>query len=507
MEILIPKPGSWYINAAASNASAKITGPFHDDGEPWQRIELPTRDLNTFRQGLRLLDETSVFHQKIGGNIFVVPGLKNAKYVGKETKSGYSLYEVKAVWRSGGSSFPTTITSTLELIFTGSESFGRSDSSLLHAYYSTRMNERTFLTNYVYSFASGAWGNRWAFDSTAITVWDIYPDSCRFSQTSHTPSSQTEDDMPRGSLTVGGGIAAAKSSIIRRDALMIRVEHASKIFLPEVDFSMSNVRTWMNRLLSPELFDSLPSLKVENWGELSHQATENLDLLSSNMLEFILELRKIKTLVPKLKNLKKVKTHASNYLGMKYGILPTISDLESIFNAFKANRYYDQHGLTRVSAYDKVDSSISLLGQQVPIYHTRRIHLAINEMDTGLDSLVEKARNIGVFPSLGNIWDLVPFSFVIDWFVDVGSVLERIDTHHRLFNLDIPYVIKSDKIETSVLIVDPKVGAGANLSISRYNRQVTTEVPQPRIFGDVVKPPTVQNHWIEGSALILSRTK
>jgi len=511
LEVRIPKPDSWYLQVAPLRSESKLSGPYHDSGDPWQTLKLSKSEINVFRQGNRIMSETSVFHQKVDGVIYVIPGLKKARPLGgKPASSGSPYYEVNLKWRSGTTWFTSSSITTTELLLTGEESYGYTGGDIHHAFYVTRTSPWTYAANYLHTFSTGSWGNYWASSRTGLIVEPRTADRARYKNGTITGTPPVELNS-KGQIR-GAGHSLSDGIILARQSLSAGNVSGSffdspKYFMDAPDFSMSEIRSWINKLVNPDLLNDLPSLNQTDWGELVHQATANLDANSANMIAFIRDLKDIKSLIPKLKELGKLKTHASNFLAFEYGVMPTISDLESIFEAFKADKYYDRSGFRRVSAYDIVSSEYDFLDNPTPIQHTKRVHVAVNDRDTGLDALVEKARSIGVFPSLTNIWDLVPYSFVIDWFIDVGSVLERIDTKHRLSNLEIPYVILSDKIESFISLSDPVKGVGASLTFSRYSRTVTTSVPQPRIFGDVNKPPSVQNHWIEGSALILQRTK
>lgn len=500
MEVLIPKPDTWWIDYSAAQQVARLAGPFHDDGDPWQRISFSKDELNTFTQGLRHLEQTSVFHQKVDGKIYVVPGLKNSKYLRTDASSGFDIYEVKVKDGWGSTHiFPTA----LNLVLTGEESRGYKSSGkwpLYHCFYATRTGNHTFQVSYTNKLVSQS-GGQWDWSMYGFKIHTFQTHMAKLSVESSPITFVTGDH------SIAGGIAAARANMKPMEIPTSTSVDIVKFFMDEVDFSMTEVRAWINKLVHPQLFDDLPSPNLQSWGDLVHHAAGNLDANSANMIAFIRDLKDIKSLIPKLKELGKLSTHASNYLAVEYGVLPTLSDLKAIWEAFSPTKFTDQLGYRRVSAYDTVGFFHNIMQVDAPVQQTRRIHLAINELDTGLDALVEKARSIGIFPSLTNLWDLVPYSFVLDWFVDVGSVLERIDTRHRLLNLDIMYVIKTDVTEASVSDTNVKLGVGLSLLIKKYDRKVTTDVPQPRIFGEINKPPTAQNHWVEGSALILQRTK
>lgn len=274
-------------------------------------------------------------------------------------------------------------------------------------------------------------------------------------------------------------------------------------FFANVSEAKSWLQSCVGRLNSNPV--ALPSLS--DFGDLAQAACENVNPNTINAIAFLKDLRDVKSLVPKLKKLSSLSTHAGNYLGVEYGVLPTLDDLKNIWESFRTKYFYDPNGFQRASAYDKQSGLIRIENgsesHKVVSTVTRRLHLAINTSDTGLDALTERLRKIGIFPSLTNLWDLVPYSFVVDWFIDVGSVLERIDTRHQLFNLDIKYCILSEKSSLQRTLVNTSEGYFVDMLFTSYRRDVTKNVPQPRIFKE--NRVTAQNHWIEGSALILAR--
>lgn len=48
-----------------------------------------------------------------------------------------------------------------------------------------------------------------------------------------------------------------------------------------------------------------------------------------------------------------------------------------------------------------------------------------------IDTLSTFLYSIGLYPTAVNLWDMVPFSFIVDWFLPVGSMLESIDNAFR----------------------------------------------------------------------------
>jgi hypothetical protein len=221
------------------------------------------------------------------------------------------------------------------------------------------------------------------------------------------------------------------------------------------------------------------------------------------MIAFLRDLRRPKELIPKLRNLKKLKTHSGNYLGMQYGILPTISDLEEIVAALKkVAPYLDRNGWQSYTAV----STDSMSSGRVQYDLVQRIKLAIEAEDDGFKKLASAVDSAGFALTLENVWDLIPYSFVLDWFLDIGEFLERCDSRMRLMRQNIRYATMSSKRTTSYR-VEPTITFPYQGSISRvhYTRWTEDHSPVPPLFFQNTN--TVSNHWLEASALIHQRTK
>lgn len=267
------------------------------------------------------------------------------------------------------------------------------------------------------------------------------------------------------------------------------------------------VGDFKNRILPSVLphDESFPDFDIEDFGTMAARAVSKMDKTSSNMLEFISELRKPAKLIPKLKNLKKLKGWSEEYLRTQYGILPTISDLQNIIGMFRgAKPYFDKNGFSTYHA----GRSYSLSKNGRSYAHSRQIKVATQSEENGVLALINRIDEFGFLPDAANLWDLVPFSFVLDWFVDVGSVLETLDMNSRIARLNIPYVTMSDKSEISVVLKpSPQNSYTGTLEVVSYQRWTTGRCPTPPLLleSDIATLP--QNHWLEASALIVALKK
>jgi hypothetical protein len=238
-----------------------------------------------------------------------------------------------------------------------------------------------------------------------------------------------------------------------------------------------------------------------DYGDLASRAIKQKRLVDTNIYEFLRDLKDIKSLAPKLQNLKSLKTHAGNYLAVKYGVLPTIDDLRKIVGAFKARLpFYDKYGNTNFNASNVASAYSGNCSCMLEQY----IKVPVANEDSQLDSLLSWLDEHGLGLTLENVWDLTKYSFAIDWFIDVGGFLERIDNNLRLLRYNIPYVTMSRKKSiagelpqtTAVPILGP-------IEWRFYHRWVTSQCPLPPLT--LSTTPTISNHWLEAGALLIQR--
>lgn len=266
-------------------------------------------------------------------------------------------------------------------------------------------------------------------------------------------------------------------------------------------FSPQEAKLHCEALAQILLEDDFP-LEDCAYGDLAMTASENVIRNDTNMLEFLRDLRHPKELIPRLRNLRNLKGIANTYLGVHYGVLPTIGDLKSIVGAFrKISPYLDRNGFSTYSA----GHIASLEDGSMTYQLEQHLKLALGDEDDGFRALLQRLESMGTLPTFENLWDLVPYSFVIDWFSDVGDFLERIDTRLRLARLNIKYVTSSRKQTFSGPIpLDESIPYKGTIDLVRYHRWVEGHCPAPPLA-----PPPSQgfNHWVEATALLVQRRR
>jgi hypothetical protein len=266
--------------------------------------------------------------------------------------------------------------------------------------------------------------------------------------------------------------------------------------------SFSNIRSSFNALVNYLLRGLSFPLKEVHFGNLAMDASSQVNANSVNMIAFLKDLRHPTEMIPKLKNLRKLKTIADNYLTVEYGILPTISDLQSIRQALEGIKpYVDRNGFSTYNASYRDSSTAGNTTYSLE----QHIKIAIEDEDSDLIQLLNRIESSGFAPTFQNIWDLVPYSFVIDWFIDIGDFLERVDTRLRISRLNIRYVTMSLKRNiTRKFVFSSSFPFVGTATLVDYSRWTEDQCPLPPLTSSGTT--TVSNHWLEAGALIAQRT-
>lgn len=163
---------------------------------------------------------------------------------------------------------------------------------------------------------------------------------------------------------------------------------------------------------------------------------------------------------------------ASLYLWYRYVLLPGFSDVAEWISAVKRlSREYGKAADSprRLRGSDKY--SVEALGFTLKV----RVAELLSVTPYARDSLVDLALRFGFEIGLGQAWDLVPFSFVEDWFLNRAGTLRAIDWFFYGALLRLHVRVKSQKTSYEGSF-DDGLWLGS-ISVSYYVREVTLTKP------------------------------
>lgn len=288
-----------------------------------------------------------------------------------------------------------------------------------------------------------------------------------------------------------------------------------------------------------------PTYSVD-WANLSAQAMESMlpSMKTDNSLvNFILELKDLASITKVWrKKRSKLKNSASVNLGLQFGLIPFVSDVQALVNALRsfqkrlkelqkaANKPITRHYRRGLDVF-KLPSD-AVLGStggplrcwriarwEEPPMYTATVRYRYQMPDLGLLSNRIKAMldSLGVRPDASILWNAIPFSFIVDWFFDVGGWLESLSSD----NLDIPVHIDdfchSIKVDYTIeLHMQRKYDYPVNgalytdlhkvlmKNISHYERR--RAIPSTHLDTAVQRGPLSTNKIVLGTSLIAANT-
>lgn len=259
---------------------------------------------------------------------------------------------------------------------------------------------------------------------------------------------------------------------------------------------------------------ALDPQEMITWGDLAQDAVGNATYVSINTDAYIADFWKfvpmIRGLLPLLKGNVSPKALSQLYLTWHYGVRLTIQDTEELAVAIQRALHVvrDTHYQV-VRARASKDVVMGKVGGTLgmPGIRNYNFKLYYNPIDTKLKKTILAAMSWDLYPTASNLWDFLPFSFVVDWFVGVQDELERQEVKGFVNNLDILSCILTSSTSFNLaywqLAAAP---AGAivvgTITATLYERRVQPWLPMPISRVEVSKGFT---HWVEGATLLIQK--
>lgn len=234
-------------------------------------------------------------------------------------------------------------------------------------------------------------------------------------------------------------------------------------------------------------------------GEATQSAANAAKYFAGNGIAYIQDLKRLKStifdLIGLLKGKKDLTSVANLWLSGRYGLKLTIQDTIDLVRGIK-------HA---IEDYDKLISTCRGVSRNdeeechAKLYYVRPKPDNIRSLDDLLSLLIQW----DLYPTLENLWDLIPYSFVVDWFVGIGDILDGIDSIGYTDHMDIIgtcYTVKSAWVPSHLWHV---LGISGNISATEFIR-TTPNTPYQYIPTFSGSLPSTKN-FIDGAALIIQR--
>lgn len=283
------------------------------------------------------------------------------------------------------------------------------------------------------------------------------------------------------------------------------------------------------------------SIEKNEWEQLGYDAINSADYTDMNLVALAGDISDLPNFVKSLiedgvkvaKNAAKWSENAKDrakaaefansasgfYLENIYGLNLTIPDTQSFFGIF--NRAIDEASKSCrfvKKLRSRTEYDVNVHGFQLPctLSYMARVRLRGNNISERLASCMNELYKWDAF-GWDNLWDLVPFSFVIDWFVKFGDLLADVDAWSKSRYYDLLSVTKSVKFDAvplpaaNVIACRNALGDVVELegqcALTWYRRWGEFEFPSfPTAdnlqFGD---PSKLWGHWKEATALVIQK--
>lgn len=187
---------------------------------------------------------------------------------------------------------------------------------------------------------------------------------------------------------------------------------------------------------------------------------------SSNHIEFLVEVRSLLKGVDVVRAVKALmamrrsptaavrallRLLADVKLVWSFGIAPTLSDAADVSKKalaldrkFAGLDLYTDQTIKGKFSFDIPDEYAGgFQGLHLTVRSTIRIRL---DEDSILPSLLPW-RALGLLPSVSTLWDLVPYSFLVDWFLPVGAIADNFETSGLMWMSQVSYSTHSVNLE------------------------------------------------------------
>lgn len=234
--------------------------------------------------------------------------------------------------------------------------------------------------------------------------------------------------------------------------------------------------------------------------------------LCTRLFEFFRDLKRLRILKAIRDILPSNKEELANdYLAYRYGISPLINDVSGLIT--EVNEKLE--GTFKYKAIGKAMRSYQY--ETGGVLRTADI-IVKHRVIYGVDSeLMSTLNRVGLTNPPGVAWELIPFSFIIDWFYPIGSWLSSLSAfdhlvvkgvHKSVLVTERVYCYEQFDAEVSPMYLQSPVDNVWVLKTVKFKREVLTSVPDlPRVS---IKSPVSWIHAFNFLALltqVISRSK
>jgi hypothetical protein len=255
--------------------------------------------------------------------------------------------------------------------------------------------------------------------------------------------------------------------------------------------------------LVPTLLPAVEGLVPWENAELSSHAADLVSKYndySSNLLAYVGDLGKtgdtVKSMLKLVGNVKNPKAWAEAWLSYRYGDRLFISDTKELLESI-SKRISTR--MDRTIARARIEKAYSAGPFHVTRQRTSTV-IAYNDSMNGVMTAINNLMRWDAWPTLQNTWDLIPLSFVVDWFLPVQDVLDHLDSAVQAPYIKVDSAYIGDKIVAKVHLASS--AWWGDVTLTEYRREKHNSLTDLRPFEAEV-PPSSFGVIQQGDALAL----
>jgi hypothetical protein len=245
--------------------------------------------------------------------------------------------------------------------------------------------------------------------------------------------------------------------------------------------------------------------------------------LESNWIENLSQIRgTTKAILPLVNGYKALKTGnivagkralIDAYLTYMYVISPGVRDYNDLKdNLGTISKRATTDRFSRERRRGKLEKSLPVLSVLADLAYFCTLDLQLK--DNPLAAIGNALEKLGLNPSAANIWDLIPFSFVVDWFTGIGSLLSRLDAYEnnallrdvrsRVETFKVLWPVTADEMAN---MIGDRYSIASPVSYSWYDRRVLSGIGSYDPFAGQTHDGLSVSQMTQGAALLSSYKK
>lgn len=248
-----------------------------------------------------------------------------------------------------------------------------------------------------------------------------------------------------------------------------------------------------------------------SFGFLTIDTAQSLKVLDMNLGLYLADFFRLKSTIMSFANGLKdlsLKGLSMAYLSYHYGLRLTYEDTKEILEAHRRTFERPEKGVTLARGSLRREKTLDSAFGPLKVHSSYNMMIYCGVIPHWFAKLTNYFLTIDLFPTLELVWDIIPFSFVVDWFLKVGDELEAVDSRTLLSTYDIHSCVFSRRsefvIDITKLFPDLAKRFSGELTIVDYHRTVSDTCPPYQPLSGLV-PTRPFTHWVEGAALIIQR--